>query len=104
MIKRAALVGLGTMGAGIAATLSRGGIAVRATDIQAAAMDRARTQIALGYDVLDRLGVQAPDGGQGEVVFCPDLAACVAGVDLVIENVPEDIDLKADLYRACSIP
>jgi 3-hydroxyacyl-CoA dehydrogenase len=42
MIKRAAIIGLGTMGRGIAARLARGGLKVRAYDISHAADERAR--------------------------------------------------------------
>ncbi len=97
---QAALIGLGTMGPGIAATLSRGGIEVRAYDTQSAAMDGARTQLELARGVLDRLGVAAPAGGPGEVTFCGDLASTVERAALVIENVPEKIETKAELYRA----
>ncbi|RUU81314.1 3-hydroxyacyl-CoA dehydrogenase family protein, partial [Mesorhizobium sp. M7A.T.Ca.TU.009.01.1.2] len=42
MIKRAALIGLGTMGPGIAARLSRGGLDVTAYDVSPGAIERAR--------------------------------------------------------------
>ena len=95
-----ALIGLGTMGPGIAATLSRGGIAVRVYDVQPAAMERARGLIDLASGVLDRLGVAVAEGGPAEIMFCEDLASTVQGAGLVIENVPEKIDVKASLYRA----
>ena len=97
---QAALIGLGTMGPGIAATLSRGGIQVRAHDTDPVAMERARSQLDLAYGVLDRLGNPLPETGQGQVVFCDDLASTLAGAMLVIENVPEKIDIKADVYRS----
>jgi 5-formyl-3-hydroxy-2-methylpyridine 4-carboxylic acid 5-dehydrogenase len=40
MIKRAALIGLGTMGPGIAARLARGGLEVRAYDVQGTGIAR----------------------------------------------------------------
>ena len=95
-----ALIGLGTMGPGIAATLSRGGIAVKAFDPQPAAVERARAGLAVARGVLDRLGVTAPAGGEGPVEFCTDLEAAVAGATLVIENVPERFEVKAEVYRA----
>ncbi len=97
---QAALIGLGTMGPGIAATLSRGGIAVKAYDTQPAARERASTQLDLAYGVLDRLGTTAPEGGTASVTICDDLASAVEGAGLVIENVPEKIEIKAELYRA----
>ncbi|HEX4765341.1 MAG TPA: 5-formyl-3-hydroxy-2-methylpyridine 4-carboxylate 5-dehydrogenase [Lichenihabitans sp.] len=97
---QAALIGLGTMGPGIAAVLSRGGIAVKAYDAAEAARERARSQLDLAYGVLDRLGTVAPEGGTAPVTICDDLASAVEGADLVIENVPEKIEIKAEVYRA----
>ncbi len=99
-MQSAALIGLGTMGPGIAATLSRGGIPVRVHDVQPAAMERARGLLTLAYGVLDRLGIAPPGSGQAAVTFCDDLATTVEGASLVIENVPEKVEVKAALYRA----
>jgi 3-hydroxybutyryl-CoA dehydrogenase/5-formyl-3-hydroxy-2-methylpyridine 4-carboxylate dehydrogenase len=97
---KAAVIGLGTMGPGIVARLARGGIAVRAHDVSAAAAERAKAQIPLAEGVLDRLGVEPPASGAGEIRIVDDLASAVADADLVIENVPERIEVKAELYRA----
>src|SRR5688500_2222636 len=100
MALTAALIGLGTMGPGIAARLARGGIAVRAHDKSAEATARARAQIPIAEGVLDRLGIAAPQSGAGATSFHDDLAGAVDGADLVIENVPEKLEIKAELYRA----
>ena len=57
-------------------------------------------QVPLAEGVLDRLGIAAPEGGAGAITFHDDLAEAVAGADLVIENVPEKIEIKAEVYRA----
>ncbi|PSJ58961.1 5-formyl-3-hydroxy-2-methylpyridine 4-carboxylate 5-dehydrogenase [Pseudaminobacter soli (ex Li et al. 2025)] len=100
MIKRVALIGLGTMGPGIAARLSRGGLDVAAYDVSQAAIDRARSMLEIAGGALDRLGIEAPTGGAGTVSFVASIAEAVEGADLVIENVPENIDIKAETYRA----
>lgn len=100
MIKRAAIIGLGTMGPGIAARLARGGLEVRAHDISQAALERARGALDLADGVLDRLDIKAPPSGAGTVRFVPTIAEAVDGAELVIENVPENIDIKAETYRA----
>ncbi|MFW6076231.1 MAG: 5-formyl-3-hydroxy-2-methylpyridine 4-carboxylate 5-dehydrogenase [Hyphomicrobiales bacterium] len=97
MIRRIALVGLGTMGPGIAARLARGGIGVVAFDTAPAAVERARAMLPLADGVLDNLGIEA--AGAGTVHFVESIAECVAGADLVIENVPEDEAIKAAVYR-----
>jgi 3-hydroxybutyryl-CoA dehydrogenase/5-formyl-3-hydroxy-2-methylpyridine 4-carboxylate dehydrogenase len=100
MIRRVALIGLGTMGPGIAARLARGGLDVAAFDTAPAAEARARAMLPAASGVLDSLGIAAPAAGEGSVRFAADLADCVAGADLVLENVPEDEAVKAAVYRA----
>ena len=95
-----AIIGLGTMGPGMAARLARGGIDVRATDKAPEATERARKQVALAESVLDRLGIAAPDTGAGAISFHADMAEAVSGAGLVIENVPEKIEVKAEVFRA----
>lgn len=98
MIKRVALIGLGTMGPGIAARLARGGLEVAAYDVAPAAVERAKSMMETAGGVLDRLGIAATPGGA--VRFSNDLSSVVQDAELVIENVPEAIETKAALYRA----
>nr|WP_245497207.1 MULTISPECIES: 5-formyl-3-hydroxy-2-methylpyridine 4-carboxylate 5-dehydrogenase [unclassified Mesorhizobium] len=100
MIKRAALIGLGTMGPGIAARLSRGGLDVAAYDVSDVAVERASGMLDIAGAILDRLDIKAPASGAGTVRFVRTLAEAVDGAELVIENVPENIDIKAETYRA----
>jgi 5-formyl-3-hydroxy-2-methylpyridine 4-carboxylic acid 5-dehydrogenase len=100
MIKRVGLIGLGTMGPGIAARLARGGLDVAAFDTVPAAVERARSMLVTANGVLDSLEIAAPASGAGTVRFAESLADALSGADLVIENVPENIDLKAGIYRA----
>jgi 5-formyl-3-hydroxy-2-methylpyridine 4-carboxylate dehydrogenase len=99
MIKRVALIGLGTMGPGIAARLSRGGLEVKAYDVSQGAVDRARGLLHIAEGVLDRLDIKAPPSGAGGVHLVSTIAEAVNGAELVIENVPENIDIKAEAYR-----
>ncbi|MCZ4351968.1 3-hydroxyacyl-CoA dehydrogenase NAD-binding domain-containing protein [Roseovarius aestuarii] len=99
MIKRIAIIGLGTMGPGMAARLARGGIQVAAYDIAPEALERARSMMDQANGVLDALGIEAPAGGDGTIRFTDDLADAVKDADLVIENVPEKEEIKAEVYR-----
>jgi 3-hydroxybutyryl-CoA dehydrogenase/5-formyl-3-hydroxy-2-methylpyridine 4-carboxylate dehydrogenase len=99
MIQRIAIIGLGTMGPGMAARLARGGLQVVAYDVAPAAIERARSMLSTAESVLDALGVAAPSAGPGTVRFTDDIGDAVSGADLVIENVPENISIKADVYR-----
>lgn len=99
MIQRIAIIGQGTMGPGMAARLARGGLHVTAYDVAPAAIERARSMLGIAETVLDTLGVAAPSAGAGSVRFTDDIGDAVAGADLVIENVPENISIKAEVYR-----
>lgn len=92
-----AVIGLGSMGPGIAATLLRGGMTVRAHDTSATALENAPNLIATAGNVLDALNMPDKRNG-GEVVISNDLAACVEGADLIIETIPEDLELKLALF------
>lgn len=100
MIGKVALIGLGTMGPGIVARLSRGGLHVAAWDSAPAALERAAAMIDVADAVLDRLDIPAPATGSGAVLLAGTLEDALAGADLVIENVPENVEIKAAVYRA----
>jgi len=99
-MRSTALIGLGTMGPGIAARLARGGIHVTAYDTSAAALDRAPAMVGVAAGALDRLGIKAPPAGPGRISFTASLEDAIRGADLVIENVPEKIEIKEQVYRA----
>jgi 3-hydroxybutyryl-CoA dehydrogenase/5-formyl-3-hydroxy-2-methylpyridine 4-carboxylate dehydrogenase len=96
-IQSAAVVGLGTMGPGIAATLARAGLKVSAFDADPAKRAKAPQGCAAAATVLAALAV--PDRGTQDIAVHDSLAGCVAGADLVIETVPEDLDLKIRVFR-----
>jgi 5-formyl-3-hydroxy-2-methylpyridine 4-carboxylate dehydrogenase len=95
----AAVIGLGTMGPGIAATLARAGMMVNTFDTDPNQRARARSEFEAAATVLARLGV--PDRSAGAPIAIADtLAECVAGAQLVVESVPEDLALKIALLRS----
>ena len=95
---RAAVIGLGTMGPGIAQTLARTGMSVTAYDPFPEAREKAPASLALASTVLTNLGVE--QRGSGEVAITDDLAVCVEGADLVVETVPEKLEIKAEVFQA----
>ena len=93
-----AVIGVGTMGPGIAATLARGGMSVRVFDTSAEALERCRATMELANKVLESLGV--PDKSDGsEIALHDGMAACVEGAGLVVETVPEKLEIKAEVFR-----
>jgi 5-formyl-3-hydroxy-2-methylpyridine 4-carboxylic acid 5-dehydrogenase len=96
---KAAIIGLGTMGPGIAATMSRAGLSVRTFDASADQRATAVQRFQTAAGVLANLGM--PDKGNGaDIAVCTTLAECVAGADLVLENVSEKLEIKAEVFRA----
>jgi 3-hydroxybutyryl-CoA dehydrogenase len=89
-IQSIAVLGGGTMGAGIAQVALGAGCAVLLYDVSAAALERARGRIAEG---LARQGLAE---AAGRLRLSDDLAA-LAGADLVVEAAPEQLDLKREL-------
>ena len=96
-VKRASVIGAGTMGPGMAAVLARAGIDTALYDVSPEALERAKGAVALAEGVLERL--EAPKEEGGRVRFESELAASLAGAGLVIEAVPEKLDLKQEVFR-----
>ncbi len=93
----ATVVGSGTMGPGIAATLKRAGVQVRVYDISAEALQRAEKTFAMAEKVLEGLGGVANEGGS--IAFLDQLDAALEGTEYVIEAVPEKVELKEQVHR-----
>jgi len=93
---RAAVIGTGTMGPGMGAVLARIGIPTTMYDVSADALERAKAGVAMAEGVLDRL--DAPSATGGSVTFVADLPAALDGADLVLEAVPERLELKHEIF------
>ena len=101
------VVGLGTMGAGIVEVFARNGIDVVAVEVAEAALERGRATLTGSTDravAKGKLAEADRDALLGRVTFAVGLDA-LHDVDLVIEAVPEHLDLKqrifAELDRVC---
>jgi 3-hydroxybutyryl-CoA dehydrogenase len=94
------VVGLGTMGAGIAEVLARTGITVVAVDVDEAGLARGRGHLDHSTDRAvagGKLSAAERDATLGRISYATSLDA-LAGVDLVVEAVPERIELKAAVF------
>src|SRR4051812_45643409 len=101
------VVGLGTMGAGIVEVFARNGVDVIAVEISDAALHRGEETLRGSVERAvkrGKLSADERDALLGRVTFAVGLPALHA-VDLVIEAVPEHLDLKqrifAELDRVC---
>lgn len=95
-IKRAAVIGTGTMGPGMGAVLERAGIAVNLFDVSEEALEKAKGMVEMARGVLDRLEIDRTEGGS--IDFHSDLAAALDGVDFVLEAAPEKLELKQQIF------
>ena len=92
----ATVIGSGTMGPGIAAVLARAGATVRLYDISEDAIARAEAAYGVVQGVLE--AVDSPSAPGGSVTFGTDLDAAVADTELIIEAVPEKLELKQKVF------
>jgi 3-hydroxybutyryl-CoA dehydrogenase len=99
---RVGVVGLGTMGAGIVEVFARNGLAVTAIDRDEASVTRGRGHIETSTGRAVARG-KLTEAGQAELLarvsFDTELKA-LADVDLVIEAVPEQLELKRAIFSA----
>jgi 3-hydroxybutyryl-CoA dehydrogenase len=104
VIQRVAVVGAGTMGAGIAQLCAQSGFGVKVHDPLPAALEAlpGRLKASLDAAVLKgRLGAHQAERAFHAVSAAPALSD-LAGADLVIEAAPENLALKQDLFEKLS--
>lgn len=96
-----AVIGLGTMGLGIAQTFAQAGFEVLATDSHAPARESAMERLAAALAPRVEKGAitaEARDAILARVSVVPTLAG-LSGAGLAIEAVLEDLPLKQDIFR-----
>ncbi|MFT7840135.1 3-hydroxybutyryl-CoA dehydrogenase [Saccharothrix sp. BKS2] len=94
------VVGLGTMGAGIAEVLARTGVTVVAVDVDDAGLARGRDHLEHSTDravARGKLTAAERDDLLSRISYDTSLTA-LAGADLVVEAVPERMGLKAAVF------
>ncbi len=101
-VERAAVVGAGTMGVGIAISLATAGIEVALIDTQAGMLEAARQRIAATLNASAAKGRLRPDAAQAAIARVATAAelAGAADADLVIEAVFENLSVKRDVFGA----
>jgi 3-hydroxybutyryl-CoA dehydrogenase len=92
-----AIDGAGTLGRRIAAVFSAGGTDVRIFDVSAAQLEAAREYVADHVDEM-RQTLRVDASRTGEVELTDDLGAAVGGAWMVIEAVPENLELKQSVF------
>ena len=100
-LPRAAVVGAGRMGHGIALELARGGYEVSIYDAQKGRSRQAITEAE--RDAADLISAGVIEAADVETIVArlgsvPSIQAAVDGVDVVFEAVAEDLDIKREVF------
>lgn len=102
MTERLVVVGSGVMGRGIAYVSAVGGLYVKLVDIKEEQLESAAKELEKIFDKgVERGKISAEDkeASKARLTYETDLAAAVADADLVIEAVPENIDIKKGIFE-----
>jgi 3-hydroxybutyryl-CoA dehydrogenase len=100
-VRKVGVVGLGTMGAGIAQVCVQAGVETVGREVSQELAERARRRIAhyLGRGVeKGRLTPEQRDAALARLTTTTEVAD-LAGCDLVVEAVVEELDAKRELFR-----
>jgi 3-hydroxybutyryl-CoA dehydrogenase len=100
-VQNTAVVGAGTMGNGIAHVFALHGYDVTLIDLDESLLENARTTIEsnLSRQVnKDAITAEAKTAALDRLSLTPDTAEGVGAADLVVEAVPEEQEIKADVF------
>ncbi len=101
-VRTTAILGAGTMGAGIGLCLAGAGLEVRLFDVKSEQLKGALMRIENCQAVLVQEGVVSAEAAQearGRVAVTTELKKALSEVDFVLEAAPEDLTLKKELFR-----
>ena len=100
-IRRVTVVGAGTMGHGIAYVASAAGFEVRLCDAEAGALERGLQRVQVSFAKAIERGKatsESRDAALARLSGSTSLSEAVVDADLVIEAVPERLELKRDVF------
>jgi 3-hydroxybutyryl-CoA dehydrogenase len=106
MIRQIAVIGAGTMGRGIAYLSAVAGFETVIHDADQAALDAAMSSIeSTLLKSLERgkISRETATEATARIHLSPDLEPAVHGADLIIEAVPEILDLKQNLFAQADL-
>jgi len=101
-IRKVLVIGTGTMGQGIAQLTAVAGYVTHLYDVDPARIDKAIAAIKAITDRLVQKGKMLNEARSemiGMLLAMPDLAKAAEGVDVVIEAVPEQMELKIEVLE-----
>jgi 3-hydroxybutyryl-CoA dehydrogenase len=100
-VRNISVIGAGIMGSGIAHVAALGGFDTVLSDVSEELLDKAkekiRTELQKGIE-LGKIAANEAAAALGRLTLDPVLARAAKDADLVIEAVPERMDLKLDVF------
>jgi len=102
VINKIAVIGAGLMGSGIAQVCAQGGFQVQLMDLDDQIISAAMENIRKSFQILISKGKISSAEGEnalGKIRGLTDLSAAVGNADLVIEAIPEKMDLKKQVFQ-----
>ena len=100
-MQQVAVIGCGTMGRGIAHVCAAAGIDTNVYDIEQQKLNEARGSIQTNFSKAvekQKMTADAAEAALGRVRLFTDLEAATREANLIIEAVPESLDLKRELF------
>ena len=103
-IKKVAVLGAGTMGHGIAQVIAMTGYTVSIRDIEDRFLENAMARIKKSLEKLSAKGKikESPESILHRIETTTDLKKAVSDADLIIEAVPENLDIKKSVLNEAS--
>ncbi|MBG98111.1 3-hydroxybutyryl-CoA dehydrogenase [bacterium] len=101
MINKITVIGSGTMGNGIAQVSAMAGFETSLFDISKKQLDLAELKINKNLDKgfeLGKIAAEKRDNAKEKLVFTEDFEMAVKDSDLIIEAVPENMELKKKIF------
>ena len=101
-IKKVAVVGAGDMGHGIAELFAVNGYEVHLMDKFPEMLDKAKVRVAASLAKMverGKISLEDSKAAASRLSYFGDIAKAVEGVDLVVEAVPESMNLKKSVFK-----
>lgn len=101
-VEEIAVVGAGTMGGGIAHAAATGGFRVRLQDVDEEQLEKARALVEKNMSrgvEKGKLGREEMEAALARISTSTSLEECARNADLVVEAVPEVMELKIETFR-----
>ncbi len=102
VIKQAAIIGGGVIGAGWISRLIENGINVSVYDPADDAAEKVEAVLKNSRYAYSKL-TSGPRCAEGSITFCDSIANAVSDAELIVESVPERLDIKQSVYAEIEV-